>query len=383
MSHDRSSTSPTAPSVGRLPLKPPVTTPDSRPITWAYGFGPGDVRIVVESDGQRRWTFRDLQDRVVREYLEQSDAWSHERDFIHAPNGLIATRRHNGAVRYFHADHLGTPRLYTAEDGALFSRHDYYPFGTEIEDTNPILTDDFESGDLRYWLESKHEPRVEYTGHERDANGLTDYMMARTYLYPFFRFGSLDPARDGWNPYTYVRNNPVAYVDPEGEKPRAALILTGYPEITRDISYHSALMIYDDDPAVEMEPKVYSHGGRASGAQSLDNYLAVYNNDYPTVQYDLELTTAQVTGLELVLEESVNPNSNGEVRSIDERYEELGNNCAAYCANKISAATGQNYGFFRPKLTIHFVKWLIRIGLIDENNETVLAPGPSDEKEKP
>ena len=68
-----------------------------------------------------------------------------------------------------------------------------------------MLVDDFESGDMRYWLESKHEPRVEYTGHERDANGLTDYMLARTYLYPLFRFGSVDPARDGWNLYTYAR----------------------------------------------------------------------------------------------------------------------------------------------------------------------------------
>ena len=49
---------------------------------WAYGYGPGDVRIVVETDGQRRWTFRDPQDRVVREYLEQGGAWSHERELV-------------------------------------------------------------------------------------------------------------------------------------------------------------------------------------------------------------------------------------------------------------------------------------------------------------
>ena len=50
-------------------------------------------------------------------------------------------------------------------------------------------------------------------------------MMARTYLYPFFRFGSIDPARDGWNPYTYVRNNPVGFVDPEGATVESALNL--------------------------------------------------------------------------------------------------------------------------------------------------------------
>ena len=40
--------------------------------------------------------------------------------------------------------------------------------------------------------------------------------MARTYLYPFYRFASVDPARDGWNPYAYVANRPISYFDPTG-----------------------------------------------------------------------------------------------------------------------------------------------------------------------
>ena len=70
----------------------------------------------------------------MREVLERDGAWIHERDFLYTSSGLFATRRHDGTVRYFHADHLGTPRLFTAEDGTVFSRHHDYPFGAEIED---------------------------------------------------------------------------------------------------------------------------------------------------------------------------------------------------------------------------------------------------------
>lgn len=73
--------------------------------------------------------------------------------------------------------------------------------------------------------------RIRFTGHERDNLGTVsavddmDYMHARFYSPQFGRFFQVDPSGasfnpknpQSWNRYTYVRNNPLNYVDPDGE----------------------------------------------------------------------------------------------------------------------------------------------------------------------
>jgi RHS repeat-associated protein len=63
-----------------------------------------------------------------------------------------------------------------------------------------------------------------YTGKERDSESSLDYFNARHYSSPLGRFMSVDPNNAGevdedpqtWNAYSYVRNNPLRYVDPDG-----------------------------------------------------------------------------------------------------------------------------------------------------------------------
>ncbi|MDP9194011.1 MAG: RHS repeat-associated core domain-containing protein, partial [Acidobacteriota bacterium] len=92
----------------------------------------------------------------------------------------------------------------TDSDGVEISRHTYYPFGYEVGAAT--------SGEKQF------------TGHERDSPTL-DYMHARYYNPTWGRFLSVDPLLDvkrstrepqSWNRYSYVVNNPINRIDPDG-----------------------------------------------------------------------------------------------------------------------------------------------------------------------
>ncbi len=180
--------------------------------TTHYVYGPGDERAAaIDSAGQERWTMRDPQQRVIREYQRAPfGPWVPERDYIYADGLLAAMGTAAGTQptlhrRYF-GDHLGSPRLIIDGDGAKVSGHTYLPFGGEIPDAgNPVPDDE----------------RLKFTGHERDAADL-DYLHARYYGPLVGRFLSTDPVQgdanrpQSWNRYSYVDNNPLGFVDPDG-----------------------------------------------------------------------------------------------------------------------------------------------------------------------
>jgi RHS repeat-associated protein len=129
-------------------------------------------------------------------------------------------------------DQLGTPRMVFDTSGKLHDdpattnvvegvrRHDYLPFGEENV-YNP-------AGGSRtaangYLLNDG--VRQQFTGHERDSETGLDFMQARYYANVQGRFISPDPVGhawadendpQSWNLYSYTRNNPLAYTDPEG-----------------------------------------------------------------------------------------------------------------------------------------------------------------------
>jgi len=111
-------------------------------------------------------------------------------------------------VSYTTADHLGSPRILTDQNGATISRRDFMPYGEEIART-------------AYGADTV---RQKFTTYERDGETDLDYAQARMHNFNLGRFSSSDPLNasgrptqpQSWNRYPYVLNNPLRLIDPTG-----------------------------------------------------------------------------------------------------------------------------------------------------------------------
>ncbi len=132
-----------------------------------------------------------------------------------AEYSTIVASAEDAKVAYLTNDHLGSPRINTDANGAATARHDYHPFGEEIVTSQRISA-------LGYADDSV---RKQFTGYERDDETDLDYAQARYYSRYTGRFATTDPINitaerlidpQRVNLYVYVRNNPLAFIDPSG-----------------------------------------------------------------------------------------------------------------------------------------------------------------------
>ena len=117
----------------------------------------------------------------------------------------VAMRQGTGALQYLVTDHLGSLRATTIGPASLYGRRDYWPFGELLTSTN--LTG-IAPG---------------FNGMQLDSAEQYDYH-ARKYIPALGRFLEADSvipnefSSASFNRYSYVRNNPVGYIDPSGHR---------------------------------------------------------------------------------------------------------------------------------------------------------------------
>jgi RHS repeat-associated protein len=125
-------------------------------------------------------------------------------------------------IRWLVTDQLGTPRMIFDQSGSLatVSRHDYLPFGEELfaGSGGRTTAQGYTNNDV---------VRQKFTLKERDNETGLDYFGARYYSSTQGRFTSVDPENtqamknlrqpQSWNAYSYVNNNPLRFLDPDGD----------------------------------------------------------------------------------------------------------------------------------------------------------------------
>jgi len=127
-------------------------------------------------------------------------------------------------VNYIHTDHLTGSNILTDSSNNIYETLDYFPFGTARIDTHMAALDD----------------QRKFADSEYDSTTSLNYMKARYYDANLGRFTSEDPAflavgdtslqaitklelteylknPQQLNSYSYVANNPLKYVDPNGQ----------------------------------------------------------------------------------------------------------------------------------------------------------------------
>lgn len=199
-----------------------VGTPFAAPSDVIFTYDPGvrrPVQAQIENKGAIIYRYGATGARVIKEVA--TDSGPPERTtYTHGTNGVTlceqATRdevfygfgpqgltllRHNGEVLYILRDHLGSVRRLLDKSNNVVADFDYLPYGTVARNGGA----------------KKDVTNLRFTGHPFDEDlGLYD-TRARFYSGQVGRFLDTDPMTQFFSPYIYAANNPVLYVDPDGQ----------------------------------------------------------------------------------------------------------------------------------------------------------------------
>jgi RHS repeat-associated protein len=164
--------------------------------------GKGRRIIKRANDGATVTVFHyDLSNRLIAETDQSGNL---KVEYVYLEGRPLAQIRHTGsseAAYYYHADHLGTPKMMTDTAGAVVWRVETDAFGNEIG--APIKT---------------VENNLRFPGQYYDSETGLHQNYFRDYDPKTGRYIQADPIglAGGMNLYPYVQYNPVNFVDPMG-----------------------------------------------------------------------------------------------------------------------------------------------------------------------
>ena len=166
--------------------------------------------------------------RYYAEHYEKSvySTFTREMDYISSPDGLAAIHLktgNNDTMYYVHQDYLGSVEALSDKNGTLVEERSYDAWGRR---RNPL------NWTYAAVLPMKFTNRG-YTGHEHleqfgiiNMNGRCYDPLLGRMLSPDNFVQSLDNTQN-FNRYSYVLNNPLKFVDPDGNNPLLIAFLIG------------------------------------------------------------------------------------------------------------------------------------------------------------
>jgi RHS repeat-associated protein len=159
---------------------------------------------------------------------------------------MLAKHKQNTTTLPNATDQINSTRIVTDSAGTVVYSALFDPYG----------------GIEKQWVNT-YQPSLKFFGKERESKSEIDYFGARYYDHKRYRFISVDPVINKdealvnpqlWNLYSYCRNNPVTFLDPDGRtegslsnlwiRLKVSLIAFGYDGST-DWAYNQ---IKDDFP---------------------------------------------------------------------------------------------------------------------------------------
>ncbi|MBF0532562.1 MAG: RHS repeat-associated core domain-containing protein, partial [Candidatus Omnitrophica bacterium] len=192
-------------------------------------------------------------------------------------DGQRIAKRQSGVTTYYHADHLGSDNVQTDTGGAQLTQNQYLPYG-EFPTTPPAGS----SG-----------PR--YTGQYYDEETGLYYYGARYYNPTIGRFFTADALignptdSQSFNRYSYVKNNPINYIDPTGNEymDLGTIVVTAHKPPIDTLPMRTDVTV-----AMESELVQSMISGLGNGASIAGNIIA----DTSTMQDSAKLWQAANSG---------------------------------------------------------------------------------------